>query len=214
MYNTNLFFFAKLATAYDLLDAYKAALQDGDTDEIKEALLKFDATTLRCAREVQKFCPEMVIVSKELTLRILTSGEKGQRQTVKCRHHHIHRSELAAKTDDPNQYNGSAYKKDLHNPAKKDHCHCGCFENHACWDMIWFKFGSAMSTNPECAFTRHYFRNTDCFDPRVRAIMVDVIETLLGKNLNQLYAEKYYHKRFSVQVVAEDNFGRGNMQLA
>ena len=198
-------FLGLLDKAYDILEAYTTALKKGDAAGRRAALDSLDESIVRAVRCVQRFCPEMVCVSEELTLRVLTNGVRGGPQTTKCRRHHERRGDKTI--DTRASYTGSA---NLTGNLLDGFLHCGCCKIISQKDMIMWKLASALSDNPDLQDRRHYFKDNHIFDRRTRAILFGFLDHFTGgMSLQEQYASNFFLKTFPRQAAEEDVLRRG-----
>lgn len=145
-------------------------------------------------REVSEFCPEAAYVTKELALHCLTSCFNN---TV-CIYHWYH--DKAGKYNDANpphthQITGVPWERDMNAKDRpKDHplivlptgaLHCGCSENDALWDFLWWKTGGIYSPTLNIA---EAWRTTR-LEPRARGLMVEFIRKFTHMTLDDIYSD-------------------------
>lgn len=153
---------------------------------------------------VPEVFPRCATDSRELALHILTT----QQGKMQCRFHDVKRNTKGAKEADKLGFVvGVAYTKTLV-PPPQGFMDCGCDENAALWEFMWFKTWNIVSKNPQVPTVDKMRPDAnDVLSARQRAFFVQAynLGTLLDVDdmytVDPLFAsDKHYEQLRTTQV--------------
>ncbi len=142
-------------------------------------------------REVSELCPEAAYTSRALAIHCLTSS----RGNTICVYHHYSGKDGHVNDNNPGdrgyKVTGIPWERNV-NPSKDGPrvvlpvgaLHCGCYEDDALWDFLWWKLGKQYS--PTLDITEPWMMSR--LEPHARGFIAGWIQTLTKLDLNDIYS--------------------------